>query len=498
MSAGVCYLVGAGPGDPGLITLRAIEVLRLADVLVYDALASQTFLEWVRPDCEKIDAGKRAGQHTLGQEEINRILTERTAEGNVVVRLKGGDPFVFGRGGEEAEALASAGLRFEVVPGVTSGFAVPAYAGIPLTHRDHSGCVTFVTGHESGEGDTKVNWEALAVSGATLVLFMAVKHLSAITARLIAGGRPSSTPAAFIHGGSVARQVTLLGTLESLPAEVDRRGLGAPALVVIGNVAALHQRLSWFEQRPLFGRRVVVTRAFTYQNKLRRLLEERGADVIDLPTIRILPVNECRDWSTPLPDADWLVFSSPNGVEHFLKPYLAAHDIRTLAGLKIAAIGPSTASRVRDYHLRVDLVPAKFSAADLASAWPESESGKRILFPCGAQAGSDLEEGLRQRGCRVQRMEVYATVPETTDAQGGQKRLLEEGADWILFCSTSAVESFHALNLPLPGGIRTASLGPVTSNALRRFGYRVDFQAAQSTLEALVQGICPQVGESPR
>jgi len=491
--SGICYLVGAGPGDPGLITLRAVEVLRRAEVLVYDALASQTFLEWVRPDCLRIDAGKRAGQHTLAQDEINRTLVEQTRAGRVVVRLKGGDPFIFGRGGEEAEALAAAGLRYEVVPGITSGFAVPAYAGIPLTHRDHSGCVAFVTGHERADEGSKVNWEALAASGATLVLFMAVQHLGSILRRLVAGGRPAETPAAFIHWGTVARQKTLRGTLGSLAAEVAASGLGAPAIVVVGEVAALQDRLAWFERRPLFGRRVVVTRAFTYQNRLRQLLEERGADVIDLPTIRIVPRDAGVDWSRPLPPSDWLAFSSPNGVEHFFRAYLEHHDVRELAGRRIAAVGPSTAARVRDYHVRVDRVPAKFTAAALAAAWPEEDAGQHVLFPCGARAGHDLEEGLAARGCTVRRLEVYDTVPEAGDAQGGMQRLQQEGADWILFCSPSAVDHFHDLGVAVPQGTRVASLGPVTSAALARHGLVVDFQPERSTLDDLVDGL-PSAG----
>jgi uroporphyrinogen III methyltransferase/synthase len=485
--SGICYLVGAGPGDPGLITLRAIEVLRKAEVLVYDALASQTFLEWVRPECLRIDAGKRAGQHTLRQEEINAALVEHTQAGRVVVRLKGGDPFIFGRGGEEAEALAEKGLPFEIVPGITSGFAVPAYAGIPLTHRDHSGCVAFVTGHERGDEGSKVNWEALAASGATLVLFMAVAQLESILSRLIRAGRAPSTPAAFIHWGTVARQKTLLGTLETLAGQVAASGLGSPAIVVVGEVAALHERLAWFERRPLFGKRVVVTRAFTYQNKLRQLLEERGADVIDLPTIRIVARDGGIHWTQPLPPSDWLAFSSPNGVEHFFRRYLEHHDIRELAGRRVAAVGPSTAARVRDYHLKVDLVPPKFTAADLAAAWPEE--GSRVLFPCGVRAGRDLEDGLARRGCQVQRLEVYDTVPESAGAQAGIQRLKQEGADWILFCSPSAVEHFQALGVELPLSTRVASLGQVTSAALRRLGMKVDFQPPHSTLEHLVDGI---------
>jgi uroporphyrinogen III methyltransferase / synthase len=490
MKPGMCYLVGAGPGDPGLITLRAVEVLRRAEVLVFDALSSQTFLEWVRPDCLKIDAGKRAGQHTLKQDEINVLLVEHTRAGKIVVRLKGGDPFIFGRGGEEAEALAAAGLPFEVIPGITSGYAVPAYAGIPLTHRDHSGCVAFVTGHESGEGESKVNWKALAESGATLVLFMAVKNLSSICGKLIAAGRAPATPAAFVHWGSTARQKTLLGTLETLPESVATSGLGAPAIVVVGEVAGLHDSLSWFEQRPLFGKRVVVTRTFTYQNRLRHLLEEKGAEVIDLPTIRLVPKPDTRNWAEPLPESDWLVFSSPNGVENFFRFYLEHHDIRELGARKVAAIGPSTAARVGDFHLQVDLVPPKFSAADLVKAWPASETGKSILFPCGVKAGKDLEEGLKPHGCRVERLEVYDTVPEREDSQGGIRRLTAEGADWIVFCSTSAVENFAALGLSYPKeGLRYASLGPVTSAAMGRLGYPVDVQAPQSTLEQLVEAI---------
>lgn len=489
MKRGICHLVGAGPGDPGLMTLRGRELLERAEVLVYDYLANPVFLSWAPEGCEKIYVGKKASQHTLTQDEINALLVRKVGEGRRVVRLKGGDPFVFGRGGEEAEALRAEGLKFEVVPGVTSGVAAPAYAGIPVTHRDFTSSVTFITGHEEpGKTESAVNWKALAGLGGTLVMYMGVQRLEANLERLVRHGLPPDTPAAAVRWGTTPRQEQVVATVATLAERVRAAGLEAPAIILVGRVVSCAGTLSWFGDKPLFGQRVILTRTRRQAGRLRALLEEQGAEVVEWPMIRVEALQPAGNWRSRLEASDWVFFSSPNAVEAFLAE---AKDGRILAGKRLAAIGPSTAQALAGSHLPVDFMPGVYTAEALAAEWAAAHpsGSRRVFFAAGSRAGSALEEGLRARGHAVERADFYQTLP--AQEEGGEaRRLVEEGgADWIVFNSSSAVEAFAVLGLKPAEGLRFASFGPATSAALRAAGLEVSCQAEESSLEALVAGL---------
>jgi uroporphyrinogen III methyltransferase/synthase len=474
------HLVGAGPGDPGLVTVRALDLVRRADVVVYDRLIPRSLLDAARPDAVLVDVGKGPGDAPVGQDEINALLVEHGRAGGTVVRLKGGDPFLFGRGGEEAEALAAAGIDFEVVPGVSSALAAPAYAGIPVTHRGLSTHVTIVTGHEDpAKGRTDVDWEALGAVGGTLVVLMGVGHLAEITARLVAGGRAPATPAAAVRWGTRPDQRTLRGTL----ADIADMGVEAPAAVVIGDVAALDLR--WFEQRPLFGRRVVVTRAREQVSELRERLEALGAEVVELPTIEVRPL----DFVVPdLAPYAWVVFTSANGVEAFFGRGLAPRgaDARSLAGSRVAAIGPGSADALRRQGISADLVPERFVAESLVEAMPTPGGPERVLVPRAAVARDALPEGLRAKGYDVDVLAVYETVAADPDPAVVDE-VRRGQVDAVTFTSSSTVTNFLAAlgAVPDPQPV-VASIGPVTSATAREAGLRVDVEAAEHTLDGLV------------
>src|SRR5881392_2420002 len=364
---GKCVLVGAGPGDLGLVTLRGKELIEQADVIVYDALANPEMLGWARSDAEIIFAGKRAGEKTFSQDEINALLVEKSRLGKNVVRLKGGDPFIFGRGGEEAEALAAAGIDFEIVPGITSAIAAPAYAGIPVTHRDQNSHVTFFTGHEDPtKGESAIDFDSLANLGGTQVMLMGVDRLAAITREMVAHGSRKNLPVALVRLGTLGHQKTIVGTLENIAERASAAGFEAPAVAIFGDVVSLRKDLNWFENRPLFGKRIVVTRTRKQASGLSSELRALGADVIQLPTIRIAPPSNLREFAELVQDAhsyDWIIFTSPNGVEAFFEIFFKLYDdAREIGGAKIAAIGPATAQRIRDFHLHVDIQPEEFVA----------------------------------------------------------------------------------------------------------------------------------------
>ncbi|MEA3187003.1 MAG: uroporphyrinogen methyltransferase / synthase, partial [Chthoniobacter sp.] len=367
---GKCFLVGAGPGDLGLVTLRAKQCIEEADVIVYDYLCNPEMLRWTRENTELIFAGKKAGAHTLTQDEINALLVDKTREGNQVVRLKGGDPFVFGRGAEEAEALAGAGLPFVIVPGITSAIAGPAYAGIPVTHRDKNSHVTFFTGHENPEkSESAIDFGALAELGGTQVMLMGVERIESIAREMLAKGMRKNLPVALIRWATTGRQETLIGTLENIGQRATEKEFAAPAVAVFGDVVALREKLNWFEDRPLFGKRIVVTRTRAQAGILTEQLRGLGADVIELPTIRIEPPTDLRAFAELVQDAhayDWLVFTSPNGVTAFFDLFYKLYDdAREIGGARIAAIGPATAQRIKEFHVHVDLQPEEFVAESL-------------------------------------------------------------------------------------------------------------------------------------
>jgi uroporphyrinogen III methyltransferase / synthase len=491
---GLCILAGAGPGDIGLVTLRAREALEQAEVVVYDYLCNPEILKWVPTNAEIVFAGKKSGQHTLRQEAITQLLVDRTKEGKRVVRLKGGDPFVFGRGGEEAEALAAANLRFEIVPGVSSAIAVPAYAGIPLTHRDLASSFTVFTGHEDpAKVETAIDYQALVAGKGTLVMLMGMDRLGSIVPELLTNGADSRLPVALIRWGTTGRQETLTGNLGSIVAASV--GFEPPAIAVFGRVVELRDKLRWFEQRPLFGRRIVVTRTRKQASALSGKLRALGADVYEIPTIRVEPPENLMEFGELVRDAfqyDWLIFTSVNGVDAFFDMFYRLYDdSRSIGNVKIAAIGPATAQRVRDLHLAVDLQPKEFIAEAIINGLVElgSVENLKILVVRAFGAREVLPKRLAELGAIVDQAIAYRTVPETKDTSGALERFQAEAADLITFTSSSTVENFLALKLPWPPNMKTASIGPVTSETMRKHGLSVDVEAARYDVDGLVGAV---------
>ncbi len=476
------YLVGAGPGDPGLITVRGAEVLRRADVVVHDRLVAPSLVDLVPDGAERVYVGKAPGAVEMTQDAINDLLVDRGRAARTVVRLKGGDPFVFGRGGEEAEALASAGVPFEVVPGVTSALAAPAYAGVPLTHRGRSTHFTVVTGHEDPTKDgADVDWQALARAGGTLVILMGAGRIAEIARDLQAGGLAPDTPTIAVRNGTRTDQHTTRATL----ATIAGAGVEAPAAIVVGDVAALD--LAWFEARPLFGRRVVVTRAREQASGLRARLESLGAAVVELPAIEIEPV----DFDLPdLAAYEWLVFTSANGVEAFFERGLApsGHDARALAGLRVAVIGPGTAAALASRGVAADLVPDQYVAEALVEAFPAPpRPGGRVLIARAVRARDALADGLRAHGYAVDVLPVYRTVTATPD-RDALDQVRNGAVDAITFTSSSTVDNLCDLlgAFPNPQPL-VVSIGPITSKTAKERGLRVDAEATEHTIDGLVE-----------
>jgi uroporphyrinogen III methyltransferase/synthase len=492
---GKVYLVGAGPGDLGLVTLRAKERIERADVIVYDHLANPEMLGWARDDAEIIYAGKKAGEHALSQEEINKLLVEKARAGKEIVRLKGGDPFVFGRGAEEAKAVVDAGIAFEVVPGITSAIAGPAYAGIPVTHRAENSHVTFFTGHEDpSKTKSAIDYAALSKLGGTQVMLMGVERIEAIAREMMANGVRGDLPVALVRWATTGRQETLTGTLENIGKRVAEAEFEAPAVAVFGDVVALRKDLNWYERRPLSGKRIVVTRTRKQAGALTSQLRALGADVFELPTIRIEPPTDLREFAELVQDShgyDWIVFTSPNGVDAFFEIFYKLYDdAREIGAAKIAAIGPATAQRVRDFHLHVDLQPEEFVAEAVVREFAkQGVENLRILLARAEKARDVLSRELSKLGAIVDEAFAYRTVPETRDVTGARRRLLEEGADLITFTSSSTVENFLALGLPWPKGMQIASIGPITSKTAADHGLKIDIEARRHDIEGLVEAI---------
>ena len=493
---GICHLAGAGPGDIGLVTLRVRELVEQAEVIIYDALCNPEILKWAPKGAEVIYAGKRAAQHALRQEETNALLVAKTRAGKRVVRLKGGDPFLFGRGGEEAEELVKAGLRFEIVPGVTSAISAPAYAGIPVTHRGHTSQLTIFTGHEDPtKPETSLDYAELAKNPGTKIMLMGVERLGVISAEMMKHGARADLPVALVRWGTTGRQQTLVGQLDDIARKVADSGFKAPAVAVFGDVVKLRESLNWFETRPLFGKRIVVTRTRKQAGALSQRLRELGADVYEMPTIRIEPPKDPRAFGELVADAhgyDWLVFTSPNGVDAFFEMfYRIFKDARDIGGVRIAAIGPATAAKVREYHLSVELQPEEFVAEGVVEAFKKEGSVEnlRFLIARAEEARDVLPEELMKLGAIVDIAVAYRTVPETEDITGVIARFREEGADMVTFTSSSTVQNFMALNLTLPAGMKTASIGPITSETIREAGMVVDVEAQRYDIPGLVEAI---------
>ena len=501
-SKGAVYLVGAGPGDAGLLTLRGAELLRRADVVLYDALVNPDLLRLVPPSAELIARGKNM---VMPQDEIIARLIARAREGKCVVRLKGGDPYIFGRGGEEAEALAAAKIHFEVVPGVSSVVAVPNYAGIPLTHRTHCSSFTVFTGHsDSEDAATALRYEQIARIPGTKVVLMGTDNLGDWTKSLIAHGLSSATPVALIQWGTLGQQQSVSGTLATIAKLAAKKKISPPALTVIGDVVKLREKLNWFEQRPLFGRRVVVTRRPEQAGCFAQRLTELGADVLEVPTIKIAPPKEADaivDALLGLNAYDWLVFTSVNGVTAFFDIFFRRfQDLRDIGGVRIAAVGPATAAKLRELHLQVDLTPDEFAGKKIAAAFAKFESVENLKMCLlrAEVANPDLPKALEELGAIVDDIAIYSTVAETADPTGAGRTLLESGADWITFTSGSTLEHFHA-RFDLPKLLKKfpqtklASIGPETSKAIRALGLEPTLEAKEHTTDGLISALLQAV-----
>jgi uroporphyrinogen III methyltransferase / synthase len=491
--AGVVYLVGAGPGDPGLITARALELIGSADVILHDRLIPRGALDAARSDAELVDVGKRPGNPEVPQRRIEELMVEHAQADRSVVRLKGGDPFTFGRGGEEAEALAEAGVPFEVVPGVTAGVAAPAYAGIPVTHRDDASAVAFVTGHEDPDKDeSSLDWDALAAFPGTLVLYMGVKRLPEITERLIAAGRDATEPAAAVERGTMSDQRTVSASLGELCAAAEGAGLRPPAVVVVGAVAARGDAIGWLENRPLHRRRVVVTRARAQASGLARSLTALGAEVVELPAIRIQPridSDAVRGAVDDIYSYALVCLTSPNGADLLFEAMAAAgRDARALANASVAAIGPGTASALRRHGIIADVVPEEAVAEALVGALADVEvEGRPVLVARAAEARDVLPDALRERGADVDVVALYQTVAEEPDPAALDAAA---EADYLTFTSSSTVSNLvEAVGDRFPPRARIVSIGPITSSAAREAGLEVHVEAERHDIEGLVEAL---------
>ena len=494
------YLVGAGPGDPGLITVKGRECIQTADVIIYDYLASPALLKHAPPNAEMIYVGKKGGDHTLSQDGINALIVEKSKDGLTVCRLKGGDPFIFGRGGEEAEVLVSKGIPFEVVPGVTSAVAAAAYAGIPLTHRKLTATLAFVTGHEDPHKvESSIDWESLARGIGTLVFFMGVKNLPDITQKLIANGKSPDTPVALIRWGTTPGQKTVTGNLDNISERVKKAGLKAPAIIVVGQVVDLRKTLKWFETRPLLGKRIIVTRAREQASDLVRQLSDLGAECLEYPTIKIVPAENLKPMDEALKNLsayDWIVFTSVNGVKFFFdRLFETGLDVRDLNHIRTAAIGPATAERLLKFGLKSDIIPKNYRAESVVEAFrKEKLDGKKILLPRAGEARPVLPVELRNMGAEVHEITAYLTEKVRDNADLLVSQLEEETIDMITFTSSSTVNNFKSLLPPdkftqLIDGAKIASIGPITTDTAAESGFEVDITAESYTIPGLCEAI---------
>ncbi len=505
-NTGKVYLIGAGPGDPGLITLKAKECIETADVVVYDYLASPFLLEYARPDAEIIYVGKKGGDHTLTQDKINQLLVDTAKAGKTVARLKGGDPFVFGRGGEEAQELLADGVAYEVVPGVTSAISAPAYAGIPVTHREHTSFVSFITGHEDPtKKETSMQWDVFAKSNATLVFLMGVKNLAHITSKLMENGKDKETPVALVRWGTTTKQQTVTGTLSTIVEEVKKAGLKSPAIIVVGNVVNLREELAWFDQKPLFGKRIVITRARAQASGLVRELTRLGAHCLEIPTIRIQAPEDTaplRQSIENIKDYTWLLFTSVNGVKHFFDTLFdMGKDVRVLGHLKFACIGPVTKERLADYGIISDILPETYRAESVVDAFePEDMKGEKVLLPRAMKARTILPESLREMGAVVDEVTAYETVLADADRETLTQLLEDKAVDAVTFTSSSTVSNFISLldvdrRAELMEGVTVASIGPITSDTARELNLTVDIEAEEYTIPGLIDSLLSHYGD---
>ncbi|MDD3250525.1 MAG: uroporphyrinogen-III C-methyltransferase [Smithellaceae bacterium] len=489
------YIIGAGPGDPSLITLKAVKALKLADVVVYDNLVNEELLQYTPGHARRIYAGKQGGDHTLTQDKINDLLVREALDGRTVARLKGGDPFIFGRGGEEAEELAARGIPFEVIPGVTSAIAAPAYAGIPLTHRGLTSTVAFVTGHEDPTKEkSDIDWQALAGIG-TLVFLMGVKNLGQITDALISRGKSPETPAALIRRGTLPEQQTLTGTLANIEELARANRFKPPAVLVVGPVVELRDTLGWFDARPLFGRGIVITRPQRQADDLAKLLAAEGARPIAFPTIAIEPPSDWSELDAALAELEsyqWLIFTSANGVRFFFeRMQQKGQDVRDLKDIKICCIGPATARQLADRGIRADLVPEEFIAEGILKSFAAMDiQGMNILIPRAEKARDILPRTLQAQGARVTVATAYRTVNSGRKKEELTRRLAAGEVDVITFTSSSTVTNFFEIqgkDFTLPPSVRVACIGPVTAGTAAKAGFKIDILQREYTMEGLIR-----------
>ncbi|WP_035274207.1 uroporphyrinogen-III C-methyltransferase [Desulfogranum japonicum] len=504
-NTGKVYLVGAGPGDPNLITLRGKYLLERADVVVYDYLANKKLLTHVPSSATFIYAGKKGGGlHAFTQEGINRLLVEKAKEGNMVVRLKGGDPFIFGRGGEEIEELAAEGIPFEVVPGVTSATAAATYAGIPITHREYTASVAFVTGHEDPTKKySNLQWDKLATGAGTIVIYMGIKNLPSVTQKLITHGRSPDTPVAVVRWASTPKQRSVEGTLETITQVVKDAGITPPALVIIGDVVKLRSTIDWFEKRPLFSKRIVVTRTREQASELVAKLEENGAACFEYSTIHIERVADYQPLDKALANIvsyDWILFTSINAIKYFFNHlHSTGRDSRSLAGPKIAVVGKTTAEELGRYGIRADLLPDTFTGEGLAQSLLESQVGKgsKILLPRALRASEVLPETLTDAGAEVDVVPVYQNVPPQGRKEELRQQLVQGDIDLVTFTSSSTVTNFITMVAPedeeelkqLMQGVTIAAIGPITAETIREAGLQVHIQPERYTIADMVRAI---------
>ncbi len=497
---GKVYLIGAGPGDPGLITVKGLECVKKADVIIYDYLANERILDHRRPDAELIYVGKQGSRHTLPQNEINSLIVKKAKEGKIVARLKGGDPFIFGRGGEEAEELVDTGIPFEVVPGVTAATAVPTYAGIPLTHREHTASVAFVTGHEDPtKEESKVHWDRIATGIGTLVFFMGMKNLQNIVDNLVLHGRNPDTPVALIQWGTRTDQRVVTGTLSDIVIKVKEAKLGPPAIIVVGEVVRLRQKLNWYESKPLFGKRVVVTRSRGQASVFAEMLIDRGATTIEFPTIDVVPPSNWAELDNAIDAIEsyqWVIFTSANAVRFFFERLKnRGKDIRLLKGVSICAVGPKTAESIEQYGLRADLIPSEFKAEGvLAALGGVNLKGQKFLIPRAKVAREIIADKLRELGAEVTVATAYENVKPTSDVERIRKLFQEKKIAAVTFTSSSTVHNFVEIlgqkeYKSLLDGVTIACIGPVTAKTAEEFGMKIDIMPKEYTLPAFVDAI---------
>jgi len=501
---GKAYLVGAGPGDPGLITVRGREILQKAEVIIYDYLAGKKLLDYVPVDAEFIYAGKKGGvKHTHTQEEINQMLVDRVRSGKRVVRLKGGDPFIFGRGGEELEELVKAGLAFEAVPGVTSASAAATFAGVPITHRNCTSSVAFITGHEDpNRAESRIAWDKISTGVGTLVFYMGIKNLPSITANLIKHGRDPQTPVAVVRWASMPYQQSVVGTLENIAERVLEQGIKPPALTIVGDVVKYRDSLNWYEARPLFGKRIVVTRTREQASELVALLTENGASCLEHATIAILPPDSWQEADTAiehLADFDWVVFTSINAIHSFFQRLLAKGvDARQMHGCRIAAVGRVTADALWHYGLKADLLPEKFTGEGLVEALlAQGVSAQKILIPRALEARNVLEKGLAAGGAQVTIAPVYQNLVPLAEGRELREEIETGTIDMVTFTSSSTVHNFVTMLAcgdnkelaALLAGVKIAVIGPITAQTVAEYGLCVDVQPATYTIAAMVEAI---------